>query len=275
MLVGGVDFTCAPSRRKPITRADCRLVQGVLLLERIRPIPGFEAFEAMLAEFGPWIVGFDFPFGQSRRFVEGVGWPIDWQRCAEIAGALTRPAFVEVLEDYKRNRPVGDKEHRRVTDQRARSISPQKLYGVPVARMYHAGVPRIAAARVSIPPCRPTGDNRVVLEAYPALVARRFVGRAGYKSDERAKQSPAHRIAREAIVAGLASALFRDAYGFTVALEPDAAEDLVADATGDRLDALLCAVQAAWALGRPDFGIPADCDPLEGWIVDPSLAPCP
>lgn len=270
MLIGGVDFTCAPSRRKPITRADCRLVQGALLLERIRPIPGFDAFEAMLAEPGPWIVGFDFPFGQSRRFVEGVGWPTEWQLCAETAGALTRPAFVAVLEDYKRHRPVGDKEHRRTTDRLARSISPQKLYGVPVGRMYHAAAPRIAAARASIPPCRPTGGDRVILEAYPALVVRRVVGRAGYKSDDRRRQSVAQRAAREAIVTGLASSAFRDAYGFTVALDRAAATDLIADATGDRLDALLCAVQAAWALGRPDFGIPAGCDPLEGWIVDPS-----
>jgi hypothetical protein len=33
------------------------------------------------------------------------------------------------------------------------------------------------------------------------------------------------------------------------------------------------AVQAAWAYSQADnnFGIPVDCDPLEGWIVDPSL----
>ena len=43
--------------------------------------------------------------------------------------------------------------------------------------------------------------------------------------------------------------------------------------SGDQLDALLCAVQAAWAYSQADdnFGIPVYCDSLEGWIVDPSL----
>ena len=29
----------------------------------------------------------------------------------------------------------------------------------------------------------------------------------------------------------------------------------------------LCAVQAAWAATQPGYGLPADLDPLEGWIV--------
>ena len=46
---------------------------------------------------------------------------------------------------------------------------------------------------------------------------------------------------------------------------------LVADASGDRLDAVLCLLQAAWghhqqAQGHPQWGLPA-FDPLEGWIV--------
>jgi hypothetical protein len=45
----------------------------------------------------------------------------------------------------------------------------------------------------------------------------------------------------------------------------------VQDASGDSLDAVLCLLQAAWALaqhqsGRGQYGLP-DCDPLEGWIV--------
>ncbi|MES9967114.1 MAG: hypothetical protein ABW074_07580, partial [Sedimenticola sp.] len=49
---------------------------------------------------------------------------------------------------------------------------------------------------------------------------------------------------------------------------------LVDDPKGDGLDALLCAVQAAWAWSRRDrgYGIPDDVDRLEGWITDPALA---
>jgi len=44
-------------------------------------------------------------------------------------------------------------------------------------------------------------------------------------------------------------------------------DDLVADASGDRLDAVLCLVQAAWASATPGHGLPSHIDPLEGWIV--------
>ena len=45
----------------------------------------------------------------------------------------------------------------------------------------------------------------------------------------------------------------------------------LADASGDRLDAVLCLLQAAWALrqheqGHACWGLP-EFDPLEGWIA--------
>jgi hypothetical protein len=45
-------------------------------------------------------------------------------------------------------------------------------------------------------------------------------------------------------------------------------DTLLADGSGDRLDAVLCMVQAAWAHLRHEdkHGLP-DFDPLEGWIV--------
>jgi hypothetical protein len=44
---------------------------------------------------------------------------------------------------------------------------------------------------------------------------------------------------------------------------------LVDDGSGDSLDAMLCLMQAAWAAqqGAPGYGLPADMDALEGWIV--------
>jgi len=43
---------------------------------------------------------------------------------------------------------------------------------------------------------------------------------------------------------------------------------LLADGSGDALDAVLCMVQAAWAHLQPEgtYGLP-NFDPLEGWIV--------
>jgi len=45
------------------------------------------------------------------------------------------------------------------------------------------------------------------------------------------------------------------------------------DPSADALDSLLCAVQAAWAYTQRDdnYGVPPECDPDEGWILDPAL----
>jgi hypothetical protein len=40
----------------------------------------------------------------------------------------------------------------------------------------------LLASGVSVEPCRRNGDSRVAVEAYPAVVVRRFVGRAAYKA---------------------------------------------------------------------------------------------
>jgi hypothetical protein len=52
---------------------------------------------------------------------------------------------------------------------------------------------------------------------------------------------------------------------------------LIEEPQGDALDAVLCAVQAAWGhearlQGSRLFGLPPKMDPLEGWIVS-ALAP--
>jgi len=64
----------------------------------------------------------------------------------------------------------------------------------------------------------------------------------------------------------------RQRYGCTTVVPEEDAPALVEDGTGDQLDALLCAVQAAWAYTKRQFnyGIPADADSSEGWIVDPA-----
>ena len=49
--------------------------------------------------------------------------------------------------------------------------------------------------------------------------------------------------------------------------------ELVEDATGDTLDSVLCAVQAAWAhLNKgKGYGVPDQVNVSEGWIVDPQF----
>ena len=82
-LVLGIDFTSAPSARKPITVAVGRLeTAGTSRRYRLHEVLCIEtmpAFEAFLAADGePWLGGFDLPFGQPRVLIEHEGWPTDW-----------------------------------------------------------------------------------------------------------------------------------------------------------------------------------------------------
>jgi hypothetical protein len=268
----GLDFTSAPRKRKPITCAACTLEGGLLRASAITPLPSFAAFEQFLCRAGPWIAGFDFPFGQPARLIAGLNWPRSWEGYVGTVAALSMQEFAATLARYREGRPPGDKQHQRATDALADSRSPMMLYGVPVGRMFFQGAPRLLRAGVSILPCRPTTDSRIAVEAYPALVARAWIGKQGYKHDRPAKQSSAHLEARRRIVEGVCSDDLARSYGLRLDLDAHMARHIIAEPTGDTLDALLCAIQAAWAWQQREqgYGIPATCDPLEGWIVDPS-----
>jgi len=267
--VYGLDFTSAPRPRKPITCFEGVFEDGCLRQQRLAMLDSFRAFEAFLNQPGPWIAGMDFPFAQSRRFVENIGWPRVWSEYVEIVGGMDRPTFRATLEDYKRDRAPGDKEHHRAVDHLAKSISPQKLYGVPVGLMFFEGAPRLRRAGVHIPGLNDGDPTRVVVEAYPGVVARRLIGRRSYKSDTRKKQTAALHEARREMFQVVTSEY--GAPGFDVTVKADAA--LADDPSGDSLDAMICALQAAWAWSRRDagFGLPPDMDPVEGWIADPAL----
>ena len=223
----------------------------------------FSSFETFLASDGPWVAGMDFPFGQARRFVENIGWPDSWTGYAGLVSGLSRPDFRTLLDDYRRDRAPGDKEHKRDTDALTGAVSSQKLYGVPVALMFYEGVPRLLASSVSIPLLRPTPDSRVALESYPGKLARDLIGRRAYKQDVRDKQTDEQSQARHDLLA----ALTRGEAGIDVSAPTSLADDPMAD----ELDALLCAVQAAVATTRPGYGIPPTADPLEGWIAGTSV----
>jgi hypothetical protein len=146
------------------------------------------------------------------------------------------------------------------------------LFRVPVGKMFYQGAPRLLASGVRIEPCRRNGDERVAVEAYPAIVARRFVGRTAYKRDG-VPDTPKRRSARETLLAGLESAVLREVYGFAVEMDARWRDEFVQDPSADALDSLLCAVQAGWAYEKRDegYGVPTECDLDEGWILDPAL----
>jgi hypothetical protein len=270
MRVYGLDFTSAPHKAKPITCAACDFDGDRLHLDSLDAFADFARFEAFLQRPGPWIAGFDFPFGQPARLVHNLRWGETWADYVGRIGHMSKAQFVTAITDYCADHAPGDKHHRRRTDILAGSRSPMMLYGVPVGRMFFQGAPRLLASGASVIPCHPTGSDRMAVEAYPALVARRWTGKRGYKTDNKHKQTPDKATARRDVVDGLCSEC-GDQYGFALDLTRNQADACISDASGDTLDAVLCAVQAAWASKQPEYGVPPDCDPPEGWIVDPSI----
>ena len=222
-----------------------------------------------------WIAGVDFPIGLPLRFIENMDWPRNWVDYIDTQVApLSRKGWRDILDNYKRPRPYGDKEHLRRTDEFAGSVSAQKQYGVPVAMMFLEGAPLLRKAGVLIPGLQQGCPERVVVEAYPGVAVRNLlVKRPSYKNDTKSKQTPELLLARRAIMEALLERGLAEPYGVEVQGTQDQ-EVLIEDATGDHLDALLCAVQAAWASrnGPPNFGLPAPICPTEGCIADPACA---
>lgn len=271
MRVYGVDFTSVPSSRKPICVTACRLEGDRLIFDRLERISSLAAFEASLRASGPWVAGFDLPFTQSRTFLRNIGWPLDWPAFADHLGRLTREGFRAALESYKADRAPGDREHARGYEVGTGAVSPQKLYGVPVALMQFEAVPRIRRAGLHVPGLAEGDRARVAIEAYPGVAARALIGREPYKNDQRAKQTPGQAAARALILRRLTGDEGRARFGLRVE-----APDWVAEEPGaDPLDALLCAVQAAWAVRlmerEPERF--AGLDLSEGWIADPDVLP--
>jgi hypothetical protein len=269
----GLDFTSAPSRRKPLVALGCTLEGEVLRVEDSEEMTDFVGFEEFLDKPGPWVCGMDFPFGQPRSLISALGWPETWEGYVGEVARLSKEEFEDAIRADMARRPAGSKYRYRLADRRSRSSSAMMLFRVPVGKMFYRGAPRLLASGVSVEPCRPNGDARVTVEAYPAVVARRFLARASYKNDERQKQTTVQRTAREKLVAGLGSDFLRERYGFVVEMDGAWREELVRDPVADALDSLLCAVQAAWAYTKRDenYGVPPECDPDEGWILDPEL----
>lgn len=261
----GVDFTSAPTRRKPITVAHGQVAAGVVRLERVDAHASFESFAHWLAAPGPWVGAFDFPFGLPRELVLALGWPTQWPLLMQHYAALTRVQIRDTFAAFCAARPVGAKFAHRATDAPAGASPSMKWVNPPVAYMLQAGVPLLMQAGVHLPGLHRGDAQRVALEGYPGLLARAVLGSRSYKSDDRAKHTAERLIARKDLLEALEQGRHR--LGLHLKLSHAQRDELAADGSADRLDAVLCLVQAAWATVQPGYGLPAAIDPIEGWIV--------
>ena len=266
MLLAGIDFSCNPSRKKPITVATGRVDGPRLAVDGIAELTTLAAFERWLDTPGPWLGGFDFPFGLPRAFVDAHGFGTT---AAEVIASVrgrcaTRMAWRAFIDTWGNSQPAGARLLHRRTDAASSvtSTSPMQTRYVPVGLMYYEGVGRLIDAGVTVPSLRHAGDPaRIALEAYPRRLAHALVERRSYKNSDEGDR----RAMREAIVGGLEAGA--DRFGFALHCDAALRASLIDDASGDRLDAVLCLVQAAAASRREGFGVPHDVDPVEGWIA--------
>ena len=263
--IAGVDFTSAPSRRKPIVAALGRREGKVIALEGFELHTSFPMFSAWLRTPGPWLGAFDLPFGLPRELVLTLGWPTEWRALMRHYAALSRAEIRATFAAFCAARPVGGKFAHRATDGPSGSSPSMKWVNPPVAFMLHAGVPLLLDAGLHLPGLHGGDPLRVALEGYPGMLARELVGARSYKSDTSSKQTPQRTAARRDLVAALEAGHSR--LGLELSLTRVQRIALLDDAMGDRLDSVLCLMQAGWAAGQPNHGLPPDMDPLEGWTV--------
>jgi hypothetical protein len=265
----GVDFSSAPSNRKPVVVARGRLLGAVLRLDAVQALPTLAGFESLLAEPGPWLGAFDFPFGLPRVFVDSLALGADaaavsvevHRRCA------SRREFQALVDAWGNGRPAGQRLIHRATDTAMAGLSsssPLQTRYVPVGYMWFEGFSRLVAAGVDLPGLVAGDAARRALEGYPGLLAHELIGRRSYKNSA----EPDRLIARKDIVEALEQG--RTRLALRLKLTHAQRDDLVADAAGDRLDAVLCLAQAAWASTQPRWGQPKVVDPVEGWITGAS-----
>ena len=264
-ILAGIDFTSSPRPAKPITLALGRAEPGAVALVRLEALVDFASLESWLRTPGPWLGAFDFPFGLPRELVQDLGWPQRWDDLVRHYAALPRAQVRATFAAYCSARPAGRKFAHRACDGPAGSSPSMKWVNPPVAIMLHAGAPLLLDADVHLPGLREGDRTRIALEGYPGLLARELIGARSYKSDDKARQTLERRDARVALIDALESG--RSRLNLRLKVSGAQRDDLIADPTGDRLDAVLCLMQAAWASRQPGFGLPRDVDPLEGWIV--------
>jgi hypothetical protein len=111
------------------------------------------------------------------------------------------------------------------------------------------------------------GEKKAV-EAYPTLAVYNLTKQRSYKTDDPKKDTEARREVRRQVVNALRSTEPLPGYGLKLKISEDILAGLADDPKADRLDAILAAVQTAWAATQPNFGVPESVDPREGTIVD-------
>lgn len=275
----GCDFSSAPSRNKPIILATGHRDDRHVRVDQLLKVSTLNAWQKWLATQPSWIGAFDFPFGLPRELLRRWQWEGTWEAIMRRYASIDRASLREHFKQFCAARPVGGKFAHRATDGPAGASPSMKWVNPPVAWMMHAGVVPLLDTGAHFPGLGGVdGSLRVALEAYPGMLARDILGRQSYKADAPARQTSERRAARVSLLGAL-ELTGSTRLGLSLVLSQEQRELLIADASADHLDAVLCLMLAAWAESRHrspsphGYGLPATIDPMEGWIVGAELGP--
>ena len=155
----------------------------------------------------------------------------------------------------------------RATDLAARSESPLKTRAnPPVGLMFYEGAWRLAGCDLHVPGLRSSKSDKVALEAFPGLAIQRL-GERYYKNDK--TTSADDNIAARTRILQRLQAKDDNALKCRISVPSSSLKDRMMHASGDWLDAVLCATQAHWGWTRKEknFGLPTGVNPVEGWII--------
>ncbi len=287
----GVDFSSAPQKNKPIIIAvgvlefsNLSLKSNKKLFVNLKSFHELESlceFNKFLKNKQSWVGGFDLPFSMPRILIEKYSWPIYWEKFVRFYCSREREYLRGCFKAWCDSRPVGNKFAWRITDIAAGSSPAMRWTNPPVAWMMHAGLLKMLEANLFFPSHsypfsahniysklfkKESCENffKVALEAYPGFTARKITNKS-YKSDDKKKQNLERLNSRKLIL----SALVKDEVEFELnfSASKKMKETIVNDGKGDFLDAVICMLQAANSILKPNFGLSKSVDPLEGWIT--------
>jgi signal transduction histidine kinase len=273
MKIFGINFNHCPSSKNPIIIAICdfKKSQGLSVI-KVEHLNDLKEFETFLKQKGPWFAGVNFPLGQPHQFLKAMKLPEPWGRYIHDINILKLDGYAKKIRQYKKKLPKGAKDSQRLTDTMAGSGSPLKFNNNKSAIQFFEGTHRLKKAGVSILPCNPTADKRIVMETFPDLVAQRF---AVHELGAKSKNIDIENLHKD-ILKGLESQEFERDFKFKISLDDSLKLKCVEESKGAILSAILISTQVAWAYGegKPHYGIPDINHPTiqtEGWIVDPSM----
>ena len=273
MKILGINFNHSPSKKKPITITICdfKKSRGLSII-KVEYLYEIKEFKKFLDLQGPWFAGINIPLGQPSHFLKKMGLPEKWNQYIKEINRWTPEGYEKKVNHFLAHLPTSTKIPLRLTDTMAGSESPLKIKKKQIGYQFYEGTRCLLKSGVSILPCYPKNDKRVVLESYPDLVTQRFaVNGLGSKS----KNIDIEKLHKD-ILKGLETPEFERDFKFKLFLEDSLKLKCIEEANGTILNAILISTQVAWAysMGKPNYGIPDLQHPsiqTEGWIVDPSL----